>query len=251
EDRLIQIMFNLLHNAIKYTPEGEVEVNAESRNGYVHISVSDTGIGMDEKTLEEIFERYVQANNAGDITEGGFGIGLYICKQLIQLHGGEIVAKSTLGKGTTFTFSIPIATQQSSVKYDDYDLADIEVAASNAPVTLREQPSEMNNRLNDRPRIIVVDDEKVNLRVIETVLPAEQYEITSVLSAKKVLHLLDEREWDLIISDVMMPEMSGYELTRKVRERFNMSELPILLITARSNPEDIKVGFSSGANDYV
>src|SRR5699024_8163724 len=99
--------------------------------------------------------------------------------------------------------------------------------------------------------IIVVDDDSVNLQVVETVLSNEAYELTTVLNPKNVSTLLEQQEWDLVISDVMMHQMSGCELTQQIRERFTMSELPSLLLTARDRLEDINNGFLAGANDYV
>ena len=96
-----------------------------------------------------------------------------------------------------------------------------------------------------------MDDDPINLQVLSTILPAEQYELETVTSGKAALARLNTKEWDLIITDVMMPHMSGYELTRSIREKYSISELPILLITARSQPEDIYTGFLAGANDYV
>lgn len=254
ENRLIQIMFNLVHNAIKFTPEGVVEIDGSEREGFVYISVKDTGIGMDEKTVQEIFDRYVQGSNANVVAEGGFGIGLYVSKQLIELHGGSLNVQSTLGKGTTFTFSIPVAkTKQVIIPKEDQEIKAFE-SKSYAQTTISDKPiteASLGQFERDFPRIIVVDDDKVNLRVIETVLSTETYEITSVLSGEEVLQLLDEREWDLVIADVMMPKMSGYELTRIIRSRFTMSELPVLLVTARSSQEDVEIGFLSGANDYI
>lgn len=103
----------------------------------------------------------------------------------------------------------------------------------------------------DLSRILVVDDDPVNLQVIERILSGENYDVTTVLSGEEALALLNDQEWDLIISDVMMPRMSGYVLTSKIRERLTMTELPILLLTARSSPADIQKGFLVGANDYV
>lgn len=105
--------------------------------------------------------------------------------------------------------------------------------------------------VKERPRILAVDDDAVNLRILESVLSAEDYSLTTVTHGQEALALVDDQAWDLIIIDVMMPGMSGYELTRKLRTRYDISELPILLLTARSRPEDIELGFHVGANDYT
>src|SRR5699024_6914930 len=135
ENRLIQVMFNLLHNAIKFTPEGRIELTSELKGNYLHVSVKDTGIGMDKDTLNLIFNRYSQGRTRGFGKQGGFGIGLYLSKQLIELHKGELVVTSKPGQGSTFTFSLPIVKSVSvltnQVEPDDIDG---EVAENKRPV---------------------------------------------------------------------------------------------------------------------
>lgn len=94
--------------------------------------------------------------------------------------------------------------------------------------------------------MLIVDDDPVNLQVLEAILPPDEYEVTMATSGKEALAVLDAKEWDLVISDIMMPQMSGYELTRRIRERFTLTELPVLLLTARSQPKDIQSGFLAG-----
>lgn len=255
ENRLIQILFNLLHNALKFTNEGEVSIHGYVKDGRAHIVVSDTGIGMDKDTMRRIFEPYEQGDSGSAIAEGGFGLGLSITKQLVELHGGSLQAASVPGQGSEFVFTLQLADQNATQeeKQSDtlpsIDFADSAAAAASAlPDSVPLRPHTMNA---SRPRIMVVDDDPVNLKVMETLLSAEEYDLTPVTSGKQALDLLDFQEWDLVISDVMMPQMSGYELTRTIRERFTLTELPILLLTARSQPEDIENGFRAGANDYV
>ena len=102
-----------------------------------------------------------------------------------------------------------------------------------------------------RPKVIVVDDDPINLRVMEVVLHNEQYDVTTALSGVEVMQILEQDEYDLVISDVMMPHMSGFELTKNIRKRFTMSELPIILLTSRDRIRDVKHGFDVGANDYI
>jgi len=252
ENYVIQIIFNLLHNAVKYTPSGEITIETSIRNDIASISITDTGIGMDEETIRTIFEAYEQGNKEESMLEGGFGLGLHISKKLVELHGGTLQVQSALGEGSTFTFSLPLADSQA--------IGEGQIEESFTPITVQPlENAKSDQRLNlerskqaeDCPRIIVVDDDPVNLEVMETILQVEQYEITTVLTGEEVVSLLDTQEWDLVISDVMMPEMSGFELTRIIRKRFTMSELPILLLTARNQSVDIENGFLAGANDYV
>lgn len=255
ENRLIQIIFNLAHNAVKFTSEGEVVIHAYVEKGLAYIVVADTGMGMEEATIQRIFEPYEQAfGNSG--IEGGFGLGLSICKKLVELHGGTIQAQSVPGQGSQFTFTLPLfhADAIHDVNQAIATPSTQEVAASIAlPSESREEElGHFQVFSEDKPRILVVDDDAVNLRIIESILADQKYHIVAVTNAMEALALIDSGEWDLIISDVMMPHLSGYELTRRIRERYpQISELPVLLLTARSQPEDIESGFLAGANDYV
>lgn len=251
ESRLVQIIFNLLHNAIKYTPSGEIVIRARVKRQKVTIFVIDSGMGMSEASKRTIFEPYVQSPEGKNQVIGGFGLGLSICKRLVELHDEVLFVESTLGKGTTFRFSLPLA--KSEVEGEGRLFPSTTLQALHPEMLEKRNEEKMQTKRipSETPRIIVVDDDPVNLQVMETLLSNEAYDIRSVLTAKEALSLLDEQEWDLIISDVMMPEMSGYQLTKLIRKRFTMSELPILLVTARNQQADIENGFLSGANDYV
>ncbi|RKN86844.1 ATP-binding protein [Paenibacillus ginsengarvi] len=263
EKRLVQILYNLLHNALKYTEQGTIAVSAEYRGTAASIHVSDTGVGMNEATMARVFLPYEQG--AYGINDGrGIGLGLSICKQLVELHGGEITVRSAPGKGSVFSFDLPLAAGASisakssgssyapPVAMNDAAAAEspeaglMGAAGERIPSDLA-APSWNGAEMN----ILAVDDDPVNLNVLAGILSAEPYRVTIAHSAHEALELLGTRQWDLLIADVMMPHMSGYELTQKVRERYSVSELPVLLLTARSQPADIYTGFSSGANDYV
>lgn len=256
EDRLTQILFNLLHNAIKYTDEGIVMIDAYVRKGYAHIRVSDTGRGMDEATMRKAFQAYEQGEASASV--GGIGLGLSITKQLVELHGGTLKADSQEGAGSVFTFTLPLAPLASAAgKRDDLEPPLLE-SEGIEPADNRERPALSVDDSSaevaasaDRIKILAVDDDPVNLNVLSNLLLAEGYSVTTAISGREAAVLVAKERWDLVIADIMTPHMSGYELTRAIRERFSMSELPILLLTARSRAEDIYSGFRAGANDYV
>lgn len=257
EKRLVQILFNLIHNAIKFTHVGEVRVQAEEKGQKAIIRIVDTGEGMEEGFLARMFTPYEQGSERAQNPDGGFGLGLSITKQLVELHGGTIHAESTLGKGTTFTFYLSLAENRIISGTDTESQASAPLPDPIADVGVKPR-NQTNARSIDsqsasihKSRVLVIDDDTVNLQVVESILIPENYYVVTVSSTEKALHLLETRGWDLIISDVMMPTMSGYEWTRFVRERYTMSELPILLLTARYQAEDITAGFLAGANDYV
>ena len=254
EKRLVQILMNLLHNAIKHTEEGIIAVTANAKNGQMFIEITDTGTGMDQETQQRVFLPYEQGDPGYGDTNG-IGLGLSISRELVELHGGWMTVHSEIGKGSTFTFTLPLA-----------DSTDVEMAPNLSAVRLEayEEMAASRNDLNDQPlltaevplveeqmNILAVDDNFVNLRVLANILMTEPYHLQLATSAGEALELLGTKPWDLVIADVMMPQISGYELTRKIRERYSPSELPVLLLTARSEPSDMYAGFRAGANDYV
>lgn len=245
EKRLIQIVFNLLHNAIKFTNHGEITIQVSIQVEKAQIEITDTGNGMGEEALRTIFDPYTQVHN-GD--GGGFGLGLNISRKLVELHGGILQAHSVLGEGSTFSFALPLADGSAEEIAIPSPLKSSILQDDNHSDFTVEVPLK---HTFERLRVLVVDDDPVNLQVIETMFSEEDYTIATVLSGEAALALLDVKEWDLVISDVMMPQMSGYDLTKRIRQRFSLTELPILLLTARSQPTDIENGFLAGANDYV
>ncbi|MDF2925278.1 MAG: hypothetical protein K0R57_4192 [Paenibacillaceae bacterium] len=251
EKRLIQIVFNLLHNAFKYTIEGSVTIYGDVQGQHVHIHVADTGIGMDDETLVRIFQPYEQADSGIAAIGGGLGLGLSICRELVELHGGVLTVRSSPGQGSIFTFTLPIAKVTDGAAH-----ASRSGSKQPAPEHGEDREHESTDQqapaaVSGRPRVMVVDDDPVNLLVLRGILSDDQYEIVTATSGEEAVGKLDEGQWNLIIADVMMPHMSGYELAGIVRKRFSISELPILLLTARSLPADIDTGFAMGANDYV
>ena len=258
EKRLVQILYNLLHNALKYTEKGTILVFAEIREGRAVIHVSDTGVGMDEQTQERAFLPYEQGSYG--ISDGrGIGLGLSICKQLVELHGGALTVHSEPGKGSVFRFDLPLASsaisslpQHSLHHGQKTDEAEAGLIFSDNPYGFVPSAEPDPHPLNgEKVSILAVDDDPVNLNVLVGILSTEPYSVTIAQSAQEALELLPTQQWDLLIADVMMPQMSGYELTQKIREHYSLSELPILLLTARSQPADIYTGFLSGTNDYV
>lgn len=261
ENRLIQILFNLIHNAIKNTHEGQIVLDAEIKQGIVFVHVKDTGMGMDDETVQRIFQAYEQGDAGLTGPDSGLGLGLSICKQLVELHGGTLEVQTTVSQGSTFTFTLDLEPNELNPLMLDHGHFSLDPAAS--------QSSEHNplpdSFINDeeeawyhsavmeenKPRVLAVDDDPINLKVISNMLPSDLFKVITAAKAEDAMKLLEDGEWDLVISDVMMPNISGYELTKRIRSKFTIYELPVLLVTARSRPEDIYAGFIAGANDYV
>ncbi|MDH6374184.1 two-component system sensor histidine kinase ChiS [Paenibacillus sp. PastF-3] len=252
EKRLIQILFNLIQNSVNHTTVGTIRIHADIHKKTARIHISDTGLGMSEEMLHRAFQPYEQGDSSMHKVSGGIGLGLSTVKQLVELHGGKISVISALGQGTTFTFTMPLSEPANRDSHSEIPSTP-EYSDTPAMITLTKwsTTSTASSTTGRRPRILAVDDDPVNLKILTSVLSIKDYEMVTVTSGIDALTKLDIDQWDLIITDVMMPQMSGYELTQRIRERFTIAELPILLLTARSQPEDIYTGFVSGANDYV
>ncbi|MCH1639411.1 ATP-binding protein [Paenibacillus timonensis] len=257
ENRLIQVLYNLLHNAIKFTDRGEIALEADTMGDMACIRVKDTGIGMDEETCQRIFKPYEQGPSIMERAAGGFGLGLSICRQLVALHGGTLEVSSSLGRGSVFTFTLPLAVggkTAGSLGPEPAGLTGPQAGPAEAgarEAEHRDRPVSQPIVNSGKPRILAVDDDPVNLKILADLLGPAEYEITTATNAEEALGFLSQGTFELVVADVMMPGVSGYELTRAIRGRYTVSELPVLLLTARNRPEDIFTGFESGANDYV
>jgi len=250
EDRIKQVLHNLLGNAIKFTNEGRITINAEDKNDEILISVEDTGIGIPNSKLENIFESFEQIESSEIRTVGGTGLGLSISKKLVELHNGKIWVTSEEQKGSCFCFTIPkastlaenkkIAVDQNIISADKFHMENI-----NEEIIIPKELKAKNGK-----KILVVDDEVINLQVIINFLIVEGYEVVAETNPEKVLEIIDDT-FDVVLLDIMMPKISGYEICKQIREKYRLVELPVIMLTAKTQTKDIKAGFQAGANDYV
>jgi len=254
EDRLRQILYNLLGNAYKYTKQGEIRLYARVDGVMVMVSVADTGVGITPDKLEGIFQSYEQGNGTSERVNGGTGLGLSITRKLVELGGGTIWVESEPGEGSTFHFTLPV------VQYPLLQASSRPVAAQYVSTQERRAQDAAAavdwDETDDNPEaehtVLIVDDDPVNRQVLFNLLSTERYRVIAADSGAAALKLREEHpSIDLVITDWMMPQMSGLELCRKLRENSSLSELPILMLTARGLPEDIKMGFQAGANDFL
>ncbi|MFD2129658.1 ATP-binding protein [Pseudogracilibacillus auburnensis] len=245
-DRLQQIMYNLVGNSIKYTDFGEVRITAELvNNELVKVYVSDTGKGIALEYQKDIFEPFQQGISATSEPIAGTGIGLSIAKKLISLHGGEITVQSEVGKGTIFSFTLQLGHLQGQ--------AEEEIAVSLKPFSHFDPVlTKPNIYLNKKAiRVLVVDDELINLQVVMNQLMLEGMDVMKATCGEEALQLVNQHSFDLVILDIMMPKMTGYEVCERLRQTYSLLELPILMLTAKSQVHDKIMAFEVGANDYV
>jgi signal transduction histidine kinase len=249
ENRLQQILHNLVGNAIKFTEAGEVEVAAAERDGRVLVRVRDTGIGIPEGQQERIFEAFAQADASIERQFGGTGLGLAVSRRLIDLHGGSLGVESAPGKGATFFFDLEVCRRPAAVAVRPRAVRAPVFAA--APPPALEPADEARIASAGGARLMVVDDEPVIRQVVTNQLTAHGYRVTAAAGGEEALRLLEEHSVDLVILDVMMPRLSGFEVCRRLRQRHSLDELPVIFLTARSRAEDLVVGMAAGANDYL
>jgi signal transduction histidine kinase/streptogramin lyase len=258
ENRLQQILYNLIGNAIKFTEKGSVEISAQRQNDDIKISISDTGIGIAANKQGRIFESFEQADGGIARKYAGTGLGLAVTKQLIELHGGKIWLESTPDIGSTFIFTLPISKQKpehGGFRYRSTHPTAINnvgwVEQSDTKSAIAE--THHFQAKNDKTyTILIVDDEPINLQVVSNYLSLQEYSIIQASSGAEALAMIDDGlKPDAILLDVMMPSMTGYEVTRKLRETWGAIDLPILLLTAKNQIEDLVTGLEVGANDYL
>jgi PAS domain S-box-containing protein len=316
ENRLQQILYNLVGNAIKFTEQGQIEITAQlheqssiinhqlglsPKNTYptfsqeenhalvnslddleknslslnyeqkkdsietlkinhetprtancLRLTISDTGIGIPKDKIGPIFEAFEQAEGSTARDYGGTGLGLAVTKKLIELHQGQIWVKSEPGVGSQFIFTLPISEKPAENLLHQSTLL-TRLAQIETPNQPFQRPvAQGENESKPKVKILIVDDEPVNLQVLVNHLSLHQYDVTQALSGIEALALLKKGfKPDLILLDVMMPKMTGYEVMRKIRENWELNELPTLLLTAKNQITDLVTGLDAGANDYL
>ncbi len=262
ENRLQQIVLNLVGNAVKFTHSGKITVSAVQKNDIVEIAVTDTGIGIPENALERIFESFEQADGSTAREYGGTGLGLSLTKQLIELHGGSISVESKVGTGSTFRFTLPSSDKSQADKEAQIEktvpggpvdpVAILESAGDSVIDNATHYEMLEANRDYDRALVHIVDDDPVNLQVLENHLQNYHYDVVKSMDGPGALEEISRGNIpDLMLLDIMMPKMSGYEVSKALRERYSMFDLPIMMLTAKTRIDDMVTGFNVGANDYL
>ncbi|ETP67474.1 hypothetical protein G159_17070 [Planococcus glaciei CHR43] len=245
-DRVQQVLFNLIGNAVKYTQTGEIVVSAQKTGKQIKISVRDTGKGIQEDKISSLFEPY-RPEDADDGEARGVGIGLNISKRLVELQGGWVEVESKVGTGSIFSFTLPIYVKEELEEPEPNENLVVEEMSS------QELAHTMAQRRFDRKqiRILVVDPEGVNRQMVTYQLMREGYEVAGVTSGEDALQLLEERPIDMVILEWELADMSGDELSRSIRKKFTLTELPILMLSKEEGLEHKTNAFTAGANDYL
>ncbi|MEC4853156.1 MAG: ATP-binding protein, partial [Jaaginema sp. PMC 1079.18] len=250
ENRIQQILSNLVGNGIKFTQSGEVRVSSRVVDDYLEITVSDTGIGIPRDKFERIFVVFEQGDGSISRKYGGMGLGLAISKQLIELHGGKIRLESQIDRGSKFSFTLPLSQSQVAVPSTGIVSRVLVPKETNEYQPIYTPAISLENEGNFN--ILIVDDDPVNRQVLLNYLALENYIMTQAENGMEALELINNGyRPDLILLDIMMPKMTGYEVCQRLRNHYASGELPIVLLTAKIQVSDLVEGFDSGANDYL
>jgi two-component system sensor histidine kinase ChiS len=256
ENRVVQVLYNLVGNAAKFTVRGYIEISAKVKESMVEVCVGDTGEGIPEDKLEDIFKPFEQVDTSLTRRHGGTGLGLPITKKLVELQGGGIRVESRSGSGSKFIFTLPLAdvsptASEQAIEDTGSDYAVFDNTVQELAAALEEAPARAETA-EGGVRVLLVDDDAVNLQAAASTLRLGDYRVVMSSSGKAALAELEKHtDYSIVILDVMMPEMSGYEVCRKLRESRSLFDLPVLMLTAKASTEDIVMGFEAGANDYL
>lgn len=271
-DKLEKIVLNLVFNALKFTPAGgHVELRAEKKEEMFVVTVSDTGMGISEKNLPFVFDRFWQADGTSKRKYQGVGIGLALVKELTEVQGGNVKVQSTEGKGTVFTVSLPYKkaepmTKPELVVTDEngdepetrtvsseewlanlYRRAELFPAMTPVQETLKPVETFRNGHL---PKALVADDEPDMLRFLKSQL-AQHYEVLEAVDGQQAIEKAAQFLPDIILLDMMMPEKDGLQACRELRERTSTQSIPIIMLTARADEETKLAALGAGASDFL
>ncbi|UVV58410.1 ATP-binding protein [Bacteroides thetaiotaomicron] len=260
--QLQKVIFNLLSNAFKYTSnKGNITVEVRKVASQAVVSVCDTGIGIPVEHISKIFDRFYQTDNASSSSSFtlGTGIGLALAKGIMNMHHGKIEVESTVGEGTKFILSLPLGNRH----FSDEEMAVTEGRESliipEASVSsygqlmaeeIKEPESQKNMDEEDKPTILLVDDNTELLSMLEDIfLP--MYNVYTACNGREGLEMAQQIQPDLIVSDVIMPEMSGKDLCYKIKTNVELSHISVVLLTAQTSVEYVVEGLMFGADDYI
>ena len=260
--QLQKVIFNLLSNAFKYTSnKGNITVEVRKVASQAVVSVCDTGIGIPVEHISKIFDRFYQTDNASSSSSFtlGTGIGLALAKGIMNMHHGKIEVESTVGEGTEFILSLPLGNRH----FSDEEMAVTEGRESliipEASVSsygqlmaeeIKEPESQKNMDEEDKPTILLVDDNTELLSMLEDIfLP--MYNVYTACNGREGLEMAQQIQPDLIVSDVIMPEMSGKDLCYKIKTNVELSHISVVLLTAQTSVEYVVEGLMFGADDYI
>jgi signal transduction histidine kinase/ligand-binding sensor domain-containing protein/DNA-binding response OmpR family regulator len=239
QDKIQKALTNLLSNAFKYTPDGgTIKIHVSQQVNTFCVSVSDSGQGICDEEKVHVFDRFYQAPQKQDKT--GSGIGLHIANEYIKLHGGTIVLTDNLPEGCIFTLNIPVRKVEGADHHDRQEVVE----------EVFDDEVEISELVKDKPVLLFVDDNKDLCEFIMDNL-CDDYSVITAYNGQEAIEQLQKYDVTIVVSDVMMPVMSGTELCQQIKTNIYLSHIPVILLTARTAEEYKIEGFELGADDYI
>lgn len=253
-DKLVHIILNLLANALKFTPEGgsiEVKTSLTMKEDWFTIQVTDTGKGIQPDHLNHIFDRFYQVENSSG-SVGGSGLGLALTKEIVEMLNGKISIESEPGKGSSFVVSLPVT--RNALKTEQVNFTELLSDQFNTAITglkfQKSTPKKITTPASDLPTLVIVEDSADVSQYLEAILKQE-YHIELAENGKAGLEKTLSLIPDIVLSDVMMPEMDGIEMLEKIKNDFRTSHIPVVLLTAKADIDSRLIGLEQGADAYI
>ncbi|WP_289062500.1 hybrid sensor histidine kinase/response regulator transcription factor [uncultured Zobellia sp.] len=254
-----KVVLNILSNAFKFTPpNGKISIDISSEANEINIKVKDSGRGIHEKDIEFVFDRYYQLGQKNDL-RSGTGVGLALAKDIVELHNGQIQVESELGKGSCFTICLPLGKEHINpelLSYDEYnnetDLLDYYDPSILKSTWVKDEiDNETDSKRDDNKQTILIVEDNIEVRTFVKGIFNKEFNILEANNGFSGINLAKNKSIDLIISDVMMPEMGGIEMCETLKSDVLTSHIPVILLTARTSSKIQKIGFETGADAYV
>jgi CheY-like chemotaxis protein len=227
--RLVQCLANVLTNAAKYTdPHGEIRIESRDEDTEAVVTITDNGVGIPSELLPRLFELFVQSARTLDRSQGGLGIGLSVVKRLVEMHGGHVSARSGgPGQGSSFEIRLPLAER------------DVEPSTATPRVTVAPQ------------KVLVVDDNEDAAKTLAMILSLDGHEVQTVFSARAALEQAREFEPDVVLLDIGLPEMDGYEVARRIRKEPDLKPVRLVALTGYGQTEDLQRTHAAGFDAHL
>jgi PAS domain S-box-containing protein len=258
-----KIVLNLISNAFKYTQQGRIEITLRQQDQDVLLSVSDTGVGISRENVERIFERFYRVHSSEGRSQEGTGIGLAMVRELVHLHHGDIKVQSEPGKGSTFAVRIPVQPANEAtgkfirkVQYKGNVVKNPFVEEASKWISLREQSftdqegQEESTTYRNKPRVLLADDNADMREYVQQLLKSD-FEVRAVTNGEDAFNTAIHWGPELILSDIMMPQLDGFGLLKKLKSNMTTRNIPLIFLSARAGEEAKVEGITAGADDYL
>lgn len=252
-DKLDKIIYNLLSNAVKYNKEdGRIMVALENHGEKARLVVEDEGIGISRSNMKKLYTRFLDGDYR-KLNTTGTGIGISLTRDLTELHHGTIDCQSHVGEGTRFTIDIPVkreAYREEEITEMTTDEIAIENISASLPQTVLAGSDETDDTESKDYTMLIVEDNTELLEMMARLLK-KKYNVVTARNGQQAWNIIQRQELDIVITDVMMPVMDGIELTRTIKQSADYGQLPVVMLTAKTNDEDRNVAFEAGADEYI